>query len=59
MSMGDDERLTTMTYEVRGPVAHVVLNRPHRGNGITFRMPRCVGRTGPYGAVSLLTVEGW
>jgi enoyl-CoA hydratase/carnithine racemase len=57
--MGDDERLTTMTYEVRGPVAHVVLNRPHRGNGITFRMPRCVGRTGPYGAVSLLTVEGW
>ena len=33
------ETLTTMTYEKRGRVAHIVLNRPHRGNGITFQTP--------------------
>jgi len=33
------ETLATMTYEKRGRVAHIVLNRPHRGNGITFQTP--------------------
>jgi enoyl-CoA hydratase len=30
----------TLTYEVDGRVARVTLNRPERGNGITFEMPR-------------------
>ncbi|MCA9713583.1 MAG: crotonase/enoyl-CoA hydratase family protein [Myxococcales bacterium] len=37
---------TTLTYEVTGRVARITLNRPARGNGITFAMPvelaRCV-----------------
>jgi enoyl-CoA hydratase len=40
--------LETMTYEVTGRVARITLNRPERGNGITFAMPRelaaCVER---------------
>jgi enoyl-CoA hydratase len=31
--------LTTMTYEVAGPVARITLDRPRRGNGITLEMP--------------------
>jgi enoyl-CoA hydratase len=31
---------STLTYEVDGRVARVTLNRPERGNGITFEMPR-------------------
>jgi enoyl-CoA hydratase len=31
--------LTTVTYEVEGPVARITLNRPEWGNGITARMP--------------------
>ena len=31
---------STLTYEVRGPVAHITLDRPERGNGITLAMPR-------------------
>jgi enoyl-CoA hydratase len=31
---------STLTYEVDGRVARVTLNRPERGNGITFDMPR-------------------
>ena len=31
--------LETMTYEVTGRVARITLNRPARGNGITFAMP--------------------
>ena len=30
-------------YEKRGPVAHITLNRPERGNGITLEMPRELG----------------
>jgi enoyl-CoA hydratase/carnithine racemase len=40
--------LNTMLYEVDGRIARVTLNRPERGNGITFEMPRelavCVER---------------
>jgi enoyl-CoA hydratase len=32
--------LETLTYERDGRVARIVLNRPHRGNGITLEMPR-------------------
>ena len=38
------ETLATMVYQVRGRVAHLILNRPTRGNGITFQMPRYWGR---------------
>jgi len=30
--------LSTLRYEVDGPVARITLDRPHRGNGITRRM---------------------
>ncbi len=31
--------LQTLTYEATGPIARITLNRPHRGNAITFAMP--------------------
>lgn len=31
--------LQTLTYETSGPIARITLNRPHRGNAITFAMP--------------------
>ncbi len=34
------DEFTTLTYERTGRVARVTLNRPERGNGITFAMPR-------------------
>ncbi|MCA9672803.1 MAG: crotonase/enoyl-CoA hydratase family protein [Myxococcales bacterium] len=34
------EKLSTMTYEVDGRIARITLDRPERGNGITFEMPR-------------------
>ena len=34
------EALSTMTYETTGRIARITLNRPQRGNGITFAMPR-------------------
>ncbi len=34
------EALSTMTYEKTGRIARVTLNRPERGNGINFAMPR-------------------
>jgi enoyl-CoA hydratase len=33
------EKLETLTYEVTGRIARITLNRPERGNGITFEMP--------------------
>ncbi len=40
------EALKTMTYAVTGRIARITLDRPERGNGITFDMPvelaRCV-----------------
>ena len=32
------QSLTTLTYEVDGPVARITLNRPDRGNTITLDM---------------------
>jgi enoyl-CoA hydratase len=32
--------METLTYEVDGKIARITLNRPARGNGITFAMPR-------------------
>ncbi len=32
--------MSTLTYEVEGPVARITLDRPERGNGITMAMPR-------------------
>jgi len=34
------DALSTLTYEVTGRLARIILNRPHRGNAITFDMPR-------------------
>jgi len=34
------EDFTTLLYEKTGPIARITLNRPERGNGITFAMPR-------------------
>src|SRR4051812_11896755 len=33
------QTLKTMTYEVTGRIARITLNRPSRGNGITFELP--------------------
>lgn len=33
------QTLETLTYEVTGPIARITLNRPDRGNGITFALP--------------------
>jgi enoyl-CoA hydratase len=32
--------LSTLTYEVTGRIARITLNRPQRGNGLTFDTPR-------------------
>ena len=41
-----------MTYDVTGRVARITLNRPERGNGLTFTTPvelaACVERATPY-----------
>jgi enoyl-CoA hydratase len=34
------EHLRTLTYQKTGKIARIALNRPDRGNGITFEMPR-------------------
>ncbi len=34
------QTLSTLTYEVTDRIARITLNRPARGNGITFDMPR-------------------
>ena len=34
------DALSTMTYETTGRIARITLNRPERGNGITFAMSR-------------------
>ncbi len=33
------DTLKTLTYDVTGRIARITLNRPERGNGITFEMP--------------------
>ena len=54
--------LTTLTYEVTGRIARITLNRPERGNGITFAMPRelalCVERANLDPAVHVIALAG-
>jgi enoyl-CoA hydratase len=56
------DRLETMTYEVTGRVARITLDRPERGNGITFAMPRelaaCVERADLDPAVHVMALSG-
>lgn len=56
------ERLETMTYEVTGRIARITLDRPHRGNAITFDMPvelaRCVERANLDPAVHVILLAG-
>ena len=56
------ETLQTMTYEVTGRIARITLNRPERGNGITFEMPReltsCVERANLDPEVHVIALSG-
>ncbi|MCC7536035.1 MAG: crotonase/enoyl-CoA hydratase family protein [Deltaproteobacteria bacterium] len=56
------EKLETMTYEVDGRVARITLNRPERGNAITFAMPReleaCVERADLDPRVHVMALSG-
>ena len=56
------EALSTITYEVTGAVARIVLNRPARGNGITLAMPRelaaCVERADLDPSVHVIALSG-
>ncbi len=54
--------LTTLTYERTGRIARITLNRPERGNGITFEMPRelaaCVERANLDREVHVIALAG-
>jgi enoyl-CoA hydratase/carnithine racemase len=56
------DELSTLTYEVTGPIARITLNRPERGNGITLEMPRelaaCVERADLDPAVHVIALSG-
>src|SRR5688572_836258 len=56
------DQLTTLTYQVTGRIARITLNRPERGNGITFAMPRelaaCVERANLDPAVHVIALAG-
>ena len=56
------QELSTMTYEVTDRIARITLNRPHRGNGITFAMPRelaaCVERADLDPQVHVIALSG-
>jgi enoyl-CoA hydratase len=56
------ETLETLTYEVTGRVARITLNRPARGNGITFAMPAelaaCVERANLDPRVHVIALAG-
>lgn len=56
------DRLTTMTYEVTGRIARITLDRPERGNGITFDLPvelaRCVERANLDPSVHVIALSG-
>jgi enoyl-CoA hydratase len=53
---------STLTYEVTGRIARITLNRPERGNGITFAMPRelatCVEAANLDPAVHVIALAG-
>ncbi len=59
---GDVDTLSTMTYEVTGRVARITLNRPQRGNGITFDLLRelreCVERADLDPSVHVVALAG-
>lgn len=54
--------LATMTYEVTGRIARIMLNRPSRGNGITLQLPRelasCVEEANLDPAVHVIALSG-
>ena len=60
--MADGKELRTLMYETDGPIARITLNRPHRGNGITFDMPKeiatCVERANLDPAVHVIALAG-
>lgn len=56
------ETLKTLTYEVTGRIARITLNRPERGNGITFDMPAelssCIERANLDPSVHVIALSG-
>jgi enoyl-CoA hydratase len=56
------ETLSTLAYEVTGPIARITLNRPERGNGITLEMPvelaACVERANLDPGVHVIALAG-
>lgn len=56
------DTLKTLTYEVTGTIARITLNRPERGNGITFEMPAelaaCVERANLDPNVHVIALTG-
>ena len=56
------ETLKTMTYEVTGRIARIILNRSERGNGITLALPRelteCVERADLDHNVHVIALSG-
>lgn len=56
------DTLKTLTYEVTGLIARITLNRPDRGNGITFEMPAelaaCVERANLDPSVHVIALAG-
>ena len=56
------ETLKTLTYEVTGRIARITLNRPDRGNGITFDTPaelaECVERANLDASVHVIALAG-
>lgn len=53
---------STVTYEITGRIARITLNRPERGNGITFDMPQevaaCVEQANLNPAVHVIALSG-
>jgi len=56
------DTLKTLTYDVTGRIARIALNRPERGNGITFEMPAelaaCVERANLDPKVHVIALSG-
>src|ERR1700704_1770859 len=56
------DTLKTLTYDVTGRIARITLNRPERGNGITFEMPAelaaCVERANLDPRVHVIALAG-
>lgn len=54
--------METMTYEVTGAIARITLNRPERGNGLTFTTPielaACVERANLDPSVHVIALAG-